>query len=272
MKKKHDPVTIIILVAMAAAIATAGILLIREIRFSKAIRQENEELKQLWTQKAADEDSEIQEKTVATRADKESSITDETEEAEEAPYQVDFTALRKINPDICAWITLEGTGIDYPVLQGSDNLEYLNKNAYGDNAAYGSIFLDYRNSNDFTDGYSLIYGHHMIDGNMFGNLDLYENEEFFNSHKEGTLYTPDCEYSLKVCAYALTDCGDEFIFYPEGYDEESFMAHMEEISMYRDEIKGERLLALSTCSPGSSTRRCVLLLAMEPSSKFAKNN
>lgn len=53
-----------------------------------------------------------------------------------------FEELRAINPDVCAWITLDGTKIDYPVLQGEDNLTYINKDVYGNFALAGSIFLD----------------------------------------------------------------------------------------------------------------------------------
>ena len=69
-----------------------------------------------------------------------------------------FEELLKLNPDVCAWLTLDGTEVDYPILQGEDNYEYLNKNVYGEFALSGSLYLDSNNSRDFTDKYSLIYG------------------------------------------------------------------------------------------------------------------
>lgn len=89
-----------------------------------------------------------------------------------------FEELRAINPDVCAWITLDGTKIDYPVLQGEDNLTYINKDVYGNFALAGSIFLDSNCDRSFQKKYSLLYGHHMAEHKMFGDLDLYESRNF----------------------------------------------------------------------------------------------
>ena len=68
----------------------------------------------------------------------------------------------KLNKDVVGWITIFDTHISYPVVQGKDNQEYLNKDVFGKFSFSGSIFLDYRNACDFTDSYSIIYGHHMV--------------------------------------------------------------------------------------------------------------
>lgn len=78
-------------------------------------------------------------------------------------------------------MTIDDTNIDYPVMQGEDNNEYLNKDPFGNYALSGSIFLDRRNNPEFKDYYSLIYGHHMEHGMMFGAIDEYLNEDYFNS-------------------------------------------------------------------------------------------
>lgn len=96
--------------------------------------------------------------------------------------------LQKINPDVCAWLTVDGTKIDYPVVQGETNLEYINQDIYGEFALSGSIFLDSRNDRKFIDSYSLLYGHHMDNGAMFGDVMNYKEKEYFESHKTGTLY------------------------------------------------------------------------------------
>ena len=69
----------------------------------------------------------------------------------------DFSKLCSINPDVCAWLTMDGTHIDYPVLQGETNLTYINRDIYGQFALAGSIFLDCQNAKDFTDSYNLLY-------------------------------------------------------------------------------------------------------------------
>ncbi|MBQ9721765.1 MAG: sortase, partial [Oscillospiraceae bacterium] len=90
-----------------------------------------------------------------------------------------FEELLALNADVRGWLTLEGTDIDYPVLQGENNLSYINTDVYGRFALAGSIFLDSRNAADFSDPYNLIYGHHMAHGSMFGDLDRYLNAAFF---------------------------------------------------------------------------------------------
>ena len=84
-----------------------------------------------------------------------------------------FHELQAVNPDVCAWVTLDNTNIDHPVLQGTDNLSYINRDVYGNFSLAGSIFLDSRNDSHFSDPYSLLYGHHMDNSGMYGDLDLY---------------------------------------------------------------------------------------------------
>ena len=87
-----------------------------------------------------------------------------------------FGQLRDINPDVCGWLTLDGTAIDYPVVQGESNFTYLNTDVYGSFALAGSIFLDVDCDADLSGRYSLIYGHHMENGRMFGDLDTARRE------------------------------------------------------------------------------------------------
>ena len=63
-----------------------------------------------------------------------------------------------LNPDVRAWITIDGTHIDYPMTQGKDDMEYVNKDAKGDFALSGAIFLSAQNKPDFSDPYMLTYG------------------------------------------------------------------------------------------------------------------
>ena len=125
-----------------------------------------------------------------------------------------FEELRAINPDVCAWITLDGTKIDYPVLQGEDNLTYINKDVYGNFALAGSIFLDSNCDRSFQEKYSLLYGHHMAEHKMFGDLDLYEKQKFFDKNQTGTLVLPDRSYKLEIFACIKTSANEDNIFIP----------------------------------------------------------
>ena len=82
-----------------------------------------------------------------------------------------FEDLQKINPDTVGWIEMIGTNINYPVVQGNDNLEYINKDIFGYSTASGSIYLAAENNLDFSDWYNLLYGHHMNSGAMFGDIE-----------------------------------------------------------------------------------------------------
>ena len=62
-----------------------------------------------------------------------------------------FHELQAVNPDVCAWVTLDNTNIDHPVLQGTDNLSYINRDVYGNFSLAGSVFLDSRNDTAFAD-------------------------------------------------------------------------------------------------------------------------
>ena len=98
-----------------------------------------------------------------------------------------FAELRAINPDVCAWVTLDDTGVDYPVVQGRDNLTYVNTDVYGEFSLAGTIFLDSRCASDFSDAYGLLYGHHMVSGQMFGDLENYQDAAFLREHTAGAL-------------------------------------------------------------------------------------
>ena len=126
-----------------------------------------------------------------------------------------FEELLAVNPDVCAWLTLDNTGIDYPVVQGEDNLSYINTDVYGEFALAGSIFLDSSCDNTFHDQYSLLYGHHMENSKMFGDLDLYEDEEFFNENTTGMLILPDRSYELEIFACLRVSASEDAIFYPQ---------------------------------------------------------
>lgn len=183
-----------------------------------------------------------------------------------------FHELQAVNPDVCAWVTLDNTNIDHPVLQGTDNLSYINRDVYGNFSLAGSIFLDSRNDTAFADPYSLLYGHHMENSGMFGDLDLYKDEEFFRENRTGLLMTPEGVYDLEIFSCLLVEASDEYIFEPEAWqgDLEGAFSYVKENAMYlREEIWGSldgdsRILALTTCSGEFSDARTVVLAVMHP--------
>ncbi len=179
-----------------------------------------------------------------------------------------FEELLAINPDVRAWVTMDGTKIDYPVLQGETNLSYINTDVYGKFALAGSIFLDCRNSPDLSDAYNLVYGHHMANSNMFGDLDLYKDPKFFRENTTGTLITRDAVYDLTVLALIMVSASEDNIFeVPQNQNPDTVIAFTRENAvLLSDKMPqlGEdvQFFALSTCSSEFTDARTIVLTAM----------
>ena len=151
-------------------------------------------------------------------------------------------------PNAVAWLEIPNTSISYPVMQGKDNLEYLNKNCFNKYSLSGSIFLDFKNNKDFTDNYNLIYGHHMSGGSMFGELDNFLDSSFFEKHKVGYLLTKDKVYRIDFTKCIVTDARDESVF---------------SLDFNREISKEHREIALTTCKTSTDTSRIALLGTLE---------
>lgn len=125
--------------------------------------------------------------------------------SEKAPINVDFAYLQKINPDVKAWLYCEDTPINFAIMQSTDNSYYLSHLADGSAGNYGSVFIDYRCAGDLSDRNTIIYGHDMQNGSMFGELDFYREQEYYEEHKVMYLLTPEQNYRLDaVCGFLHT--------------------------------------------------------------------
>ena len=190
-----------------------------------------------------------------------------------------FGQLKAINEDITAWITMPGTAIDYPVLQGNTNYSYINTDVYGNFALAGSIFLDSRNKEDYTDIYSLLYGHNMAQHRMFSDINLYKEETFFNENTLGMLLMPDGCHILESLSIIVVPASDSSMMNPENWtylDGEGIYSQVQENALFTCEkgleaLRGlidtgetPRLVALSTCSDEFTDARTILLTLMDP--------
>lgn len=166
--------------------------------------------------------------------------------------------LKELSKDCVGWITVDGTNIDYPLMQGSTNAEYLNTDPFGEYSLSGSIFLDFRNQSDLSDRYSLIYGHHMEGGAMFGALDRYLDEGYYNGHQTGRITLTDGTV-LEFRIFAVVSCSarDTEVFdVNEGGPSPEFLLKKAHISAsYSD----GRIVALTTCFGSSSDDRLAVL-------------
>lgn len=178
-----------------------------------------------------------------------------------------FEELRKINPDVQAWLTLYGTNIDYPVVYSDDEWKYLNRNPKGEHALAGSLFFDSQTLPDLSSFPTVIYGHHMAHNAMFGQLDDYKNQTFLNKHRYGNYYYNGRDWGLEVIGFFNADAYDGSVYRPtntsnpEGRNQylERIMSKMDpkrEGVVVREE---DGLLLMSTCASDETNSRTVVV-------------
>jgi len=179
---------------------------------------------------------------------------------------ISFANLQAINPDVFAWLTVFGTNIDYPVVQGRDNMRYINTNAEGGHSLSGAIFLDYRNASYFADFSNILYGHHMESRTMFGEIGMFADEAYFNARRHGMLFYDGQEYGLDFFAFVHVDAHDFSVFRVNISGQEAQQAYLDllmEIAIHtHDDVivkPRDRIVLLSTCSPNSTNGRDILI-------------
>lgn len=190
--------------------------------------------------------------------------------------QVDFEALRAINPDIVGWLTIEGTGIHYPVVQGQDNDFYLTHQFDKSTSRAGCLFVDVANDAAFSDPNTIIYGHYTKDRSMFYELRGYKQQDFFDAHPTGWLITPSTIYKLHFFSGYVSDIyGDAWDtdFIEKDYAE--WLNTRKKKSVFTAEVlpqDGDQVLTLSTCSYEFENARFVLHAILEEQSVSAAGN
>ena len=159
--------------------------------------------------------------------------------------------LSSINSDYQFWINVEGTNIDYPVVQGSNNDFYLNHDFNKNYLPAGSIFLDYRNNFE-EDSNSVIYGHHMRNSTMFGQMEKFKDKDFFEENKIITLKTGDSIYEYEIFAIGVYDAdfGYNRVSFSNEKDFNDFLNKILSKSIYSRNIVSskDKIITLSTCS------------------------
>ena len=184
-------VPFITIIATVAAVAIGGVLYANKV-------QAQEESVQMEAIKAS-----VVSETVETTAEAAVDVVEETEVEEETYVSpINFSELKAQNSDVQAWISIDDTNIDYPVMNdGTEN--YLHINFDGEKSSQGSLFMDPASDDSLT----IIYGHNMKNGSMFHDVDRFNSKDFFESHQSVKLYEEDKESELRpvVCMYGKAD-------------------------------------------------------------------
>lgn len=184
---------------------------------------------------------------------------------------IDFEAIQAENPDVCAWIQIPGIEvIDYPVLQSApeaDDNYYLDHDTDGAKRRAGSIYIQKLNKKDFSDPNTLIYGHNMLNGTMFGQLKKFRNKEFFETNRTIFIYTPGHIYEYEIISAFVYD--DRHILNSFNFDLEDerqsfFDECVNPTSLKKQVIEGatldtnSKIITLSTCTSNDSERYLVV--------------
>lgn len=180
---------------------------------------------------------------------------------------IDFAKLEETCPDAYAWLRIEGTSIDYPIVQAADDQTYyLTHSAAKASNLAGAIFTQNLNGKDFEDPVTVVYGHNLSNGNMFGALHAWEDRAYFNQHRDILVYLPN--EVLHYRAFAAFDTDDQSILDEYDFSDQSVLErYLTSVlskssmdSIVDDDVTldgSSKILVLSTCN-GIDDQRYVI--------------
>jgi SrtB family sortase len=181
---------------------------------------------------------------------------------------VDFEALRENGPDIIGWLSLPDTAINYPVTQTDNNEYYLHHLYDGTYNKVGCLFADYENQADFSDRNTIIYGHNMRDGSMFAALNEYGEQGYYDGHPQMYLVTPGGGYTMEIFTTFVAEPGESGsdtspwrLSWKDDGAYTTWLSEMAGRSVIETDVtvtSSDKVLTLSTCTPGGKSRFIVM--------------
>ncbi len=186
---------LIVLIVSLAAVVVSGI---NVFRLSREYQKGINEYQQLESYASVKEETPVQE---------ESTEAEETEEESLIPVSVDiqYDELKKINEDFAGWLYYEPLDISYPIVRGNDNDYYTHYTFEGEKNSSGAIFMDFLNKTDCSDYNTIVYGHNMRNGTMFGSLKKMLNDSSIQEENPNFyVFTEDKAYMYEIFAVYLT--------------------------------------------------------------------
>lgn len=181
---------------------------------------------------------------------------------EDAPSGMDLSPLQKVNADVVGWIEIPGV-LSYPLLQGGDNAWYLSHAWNGEENAAGAVFLDFRADACLGDFNTLIYGHRMRNGTMFGSLKHYKDADFWQENP--SVYLANEDSTRRYDIYAAYEVGLTAAAYQREFssleEKQEFIQYGLERSVIDTGITPmpeDTIITLSTCSGSDRNTRWVV--------------
>ena len=181
--------------------------------------------------------------------------TDKKDDTKEETFSVDVEKLLEMNSDVVGWIRFdEPSEINYPVVQGRDNEEYLKRTFEANTNKLGTLFVDVNNPGDFSGRNTFIYGHNMKNGSMFAQLLKYKDDSFYKEHPYFYIYTPDGKvrtYEI-FSAGVVKDTSDSYIMdYADDAAFQTYIDYIKQQSAYPTSAEvttASKIVSLSTCT------------------------
>ena len=215
---------------------------------------------------------EIQQESVVIPTENTESPMEIDAEIYDTVPEVDFDTLWETNTDICAWLYIPDSEVNYPILRKQDAENqyddyYLQHTVSGQSGLPASIYIQPCNRADFTDYNVVVYGHHMKNGTMFGSLHQYLDAAYMKEHQYVYVVTPEEELIYQV--FAAVEYDDRHILqsfsFTEAYGREAYLDSLRkndgDNDYFREDVEAtenDRLLTLSTCIKNESEKRLLV--------------
>ena len=269
-KTLGDVIRLIVMLAALAVFLYSGYTL---YVFYKEYKKSSDEYDNLENSYAADQEQESENIDNLEDDDALQSISGQEvrtvfEDGEEKTLPVlknpiDFTQLLSVNSDIVGWLRIRALDISYPVVQGKDNDYYLHRTFEKTDNFAGCLFVNSYNMGDFTDQNTIIYGHNMKNGSMFGKLKNFSDPEVFKKSRYFWIFTPDFIYQYRIFSASVVDKTGltyQISFTDDEFDQ--FISRAYSNSVVDNQgvtvTKEDRIVTLSTCTGDDSTRFVVM--------------
>lgn len=269
-KKNKKRIYQILMALFSVGFCISMVIVVRDAIVKKQAESQYEQLagNVMSTESKADLTNNGLESALMETNDEEKSLLEERG-IEIPQLEPDWEELKETNSDIYSWIYIPDTKINYPVLQRAGELDYyLDHNLDHSSGLPGSIYTQYFNSKEYTDGNTILYGHNMKDGSMFKALHKFADSDFFKENRYIYIYMPEKVLVYEI--YGACEVSDAHLLYKYDFTaEEGVDAFMEDLKATRSMNKQimeemelpeeKKLITLSTCISNKPNNRWIVV-------------
>lgn len=177
--------------------------------------------------------------------------------------QIDYAQLKSINEDFVGWLYYEPLELSYPIVRGNDNEYYTHYTFEKENNSSGAIFLDFLNRPNFQDFNTIVYGHNMRNGTMFGSLKkLLNDNSIIEENPYFYIFTEDKAFMYEIASVYITNSESKtYDLIETEEDQSNYIEYIKSVSTWtwgKDIVPQDKIVTLSTCHGLHSTNRTVV--------------